>query len=311
MKAVVYDRYGSADVLTVRDVSRPAPRTAGEVHVRVMAAALNPKDVLVRRGKFKLLTGWRFPRGVGYDFAGTVIAGARFAPGTRVYGMVNGWQGRTLAEEVVCGADECDVMPALGFEEAAGIPLAGQTALQAVRDVGRVRAGASVCVNGASGGVGLFTVQIAKGLGARVTTLSSGRNVDLCRQWGADEALDYARDDPFGRPDAFDVILDVFGNRRFARVASSLKPHGVFIEAVPSPSILLAVLRTRFTSSRRARLVVVRSRAADLATLRQWVEEGRLSPVVDRVYDLEHAADAQRYLETKRARGKVVVRIGG
>ncbi len=310
MKAVLYDRYGGADVLTVRDVSRPARPMSGEVHVRVMAAALNPKDVLVRRGKFKLLTGWRFPRGVGYDFAGTVIAGARFASGTRVYGMVNGWRGRTLAEEVVCAADECDVMPALSFEEAAAIPLAGQTALQAVRNIGRVCAGATVCVNGASGGVGLFAVQIAKALGAQVTTLSSARNIDLCHKWGADEALDYARDDPFTRPGAFDVIFDVFGNRDFARVTSSLKQHGVFIGAVPSPKILLAVLRTSFTSYKRARLVIVRSRAADLATLRHWVEEGRLSPVVDRVYDLEEAADAQRYLETKRARGKVVVRIG-
>jgi NADPH:quinone reductase-like Zn-dependent oxidoreductase len=310
MKAVVYNRCGDADVLVVHDIRQPARPTSGEVHVRVMAAALNPKDVLVRRGKFKLLTGWGFPRGVGYDFAGTVIAGARFAAGTRVYGMVNGWRGRTFAEEVVCAADECDVMPALSFEEAAGIPLAGQTALQAIRNIGRVHAGATVCINGASGGVGVFAVQIAKALGARVTTLSSARNIDLCRKLGADEALDYARDAPFTCPGAFDVIFDVFGNRGFARVGSSLKPHGVFIEAVPSPPILLAALRTSFISSKRARLVIVRSRAADLATLRHWVEQGRLAPVVDRIYDLEQAADAQRYLETKRARGKVVVRIG-
>ncbi len=309
MKAVVYDRYGDAGVLTVRDVRPLAPPTSGEVHVRVMAAALNPKDVLVRQGKFKLVTGWRFPRGVGYDFAGTVIDGARFASGTRVYGMVNGWRGRTFAEEVVCAADECDVMPALSFEAAAAIPLAGQTALQAVRDIGRVSAGATVCINGASGGVGVFAVQITKALGARVTTLSSARNVDLCHKLGADEALDYARDDPFMRPGAFDVIFDIFGNRAFERVAASLKPHGVFIEAVPSLRILLAALRTGLTSSRRARPVIVRSRAADLATLRHWVEEGRLSPVVDRVCDLDPTADAQRYLETKRARGKVVVRI--
>src|SRR5262245_44991846 len=310
MKAVVYDRYGAADVLTIRDVRRPARRGSGEVHVRVMAAALNPKDVLVRRGKFRLLTGRKFPRGVGYDFAGTVIAGTRFAPGTRVYGMVNGWRGRTFAEEVICGAHECDVMPALSFEEAAGIPLAGQTALQALRNIGSVGAGANVCINGASGGVGVFAVQIAKSLGARVTTLSSARNIELCHKLGADESLYYARDHPFTRPDAFDVIFDVFGNRAFERVAPALRRPGVFIEAVPSPNIVLAVLRTGWASSRRARLVIVRSRAADLATLRGWVEEGRLMPVVDRIYDLEQTADAQRYLETKRTRGKVVVRIG-
>lgn len=310
MKAVVYDRYGDADVISVRDVRPPARPKSSQVHVRVMAAALNPKDVLVRRGKFKLLTGWRFPRGVGYDFAGTVIAGGRFAAGTRIYGMVNGWHGRTLAEEVICAADECDVMPALSFVEAAAIPLAGQTALQAVRDIGRVSAGTTLCINGASGGVGVFAVQIAKARGARVTTLSSARNIEFCRTLGADEALDYANVDPFTRPGAFDVIFDIFGNRAFERVAPSLKRHGVFVEAVPSRRVLLAALRTRWTSSKRARLVIVRSRAADLTTLRHWVDDGRLLPVVDRVYDLEQAADAQRYLETKRARGKVVVRIG-
>src|SRR5262245_375447 len=310
MRAVVYDRYGDAGVISVRDMPRPARASSGEVQVHVMAAALNPKDVLVRRGKFKLLTGWKFPRGVGYDFAGTVIDGGRFASGTRVYGMLNGWHGRTFAEEVVCAADECDVMPALSFEEAAAIPLAGQTGLQALRDIGRLSAGATVCINGASGGVGVFAVQIAKALGARVTTLSSARNIELCLKLGADEALDYASSNPFTRPGAFDVIFDVFGNRAFERVAPSLKRHGVFIEAVPSPRILLAALRTSWASSKRARLVIVRSRAADLATLRHWVEEGRLVPVLDRVYDLEQTADAQRHLETKRARGKVVVRIG-
>lgn len=310
MKAVVYDRYGDAGVLALRDVRPPAPPGPGEIHVRVAAAALNPKDVLVRRGKFKLLTGSKFPRGVGYDFAGTVIGGTRFAPGTRVFGMVNGWRGRTLAEELVCSADECDVMPDLTFEEAAAIPLAGQTALQALRDVGRVRPGAVVCVNGASGGVGVFAVQIAKTLGARVTTLSSARNLDLCRKLGADEALDYERDDLFTHRGAFDAIFDVFGNRSFERVQAALKPHGTFIDTVPSRRMFLDALRTAFGRSKRARLVVVHSRAADLATLRGWVDEGRLKPVVDRAYGLDQAADAQRYLETKRARGKVVVRVG-
>ena len=309
MRAIVYERYGDADVLAVRDVGPPAAPGPRQIHVRVAAAALNPKDILVRKGKFKLLTGSSFPRGVGYDFAGTIVGGARFAPGTRVFGMVNGWRGRTLAEELVCSADECEVMPDVTFEEAAAIPLAGQTALQALRDLGGVRPGASVCINGASGGVGVFAVQIAKKLGARVTTLSSARNVELCRTLGADETLDYARDDPFTRRRAFDVIFDVFGNRAFGPARAALTPHGTFVSTVPSRGIFLDWLRTAVGRSQRARLVTVRSRAADLATLRGWIEHGGLKSIVDRVYPLDQAVDAQRFLETKRARGKVIVKV--
>ncbi|MBX7220591.1 MAG: NAD(P)-dependent alcohol dehydrogenase [Blastocatellia bacterium] len=308
MKAVVFDRYGDASVLAVRDI--PAPATdASQVQVRVRAAALNPKDLLVRKGKFKLFTGSRFPLGVGYDFSGEVIGGSKFEKGTTVYGMLNGWFGRTLAEEVVCPANECAAMPELTFTEAAAIPLAALTALQALRDLGRLQPGQTVCINGASGGVGVYAVQIAKALGAQVTTLSSARNLELCRSLGADETLDYAQDKPFNRSNGFDVFFDVFGNLSLAKIRNSLKPHGTYVDTVPSRQIIWDSLRTSLGWSKRARLVVVRSRSTDLDLLSQWVTEGKLRPVVDQIFRLDQTAEAEKYLETKRARGKVVIEI--
>lgn len=314
MQGLVYDRYGSADVLQIRRVRIPAPGR-GEILVRVRAAALNPKDVLVRKGRFRLLSGPRFPKQVGCDWAGEV---ARTGPGVlsytvgdRVFGALSGWSGRrgSLAQYLVARTAECARMPAaLSFEEAAAIPLAAQTALQALRDLARVRAGDHVGINGASGGVGVFAIQIAKALGASVTSVSSARNLDFCRRLGADEALDYAAEDPFSGSRSYRVVLDAFGNRRFEQVRASLGPGGVFVTTVPSWRIVVDALRT-IVGYPRARLVAVRSRAADLDVLAQLVDAGRLRAVIDRVVDFDAVVDAIRFLESRRARGKVVVRM--
>jgi NADPH:quinone reductase-like Zn-dependent oxidoreductase len=281
--------------------------------VRVRAAGLNPKDVLVRKGKYRLFTGGRFPRGVGYDWAGEVaeVGGSvsGIAAGDRLFGMLNGWDGATCAEYVAVRPAECAPMPAgLSFEEAAAIPLSAQTALQALRDLGAARAGQRVLAHGASGGVGVFALQIAKALGMHVTSTSSARNRELCRSLGADETLDYASDDPFAPGRAYDLVFDVFGNRRFALARPALAPGGRYVTTVPSRRIVLESLAT-LLSSRRARLVNVRSRSEDLRLLAGWVEQGRLRPVVERVYGLGEVAAAHAALETKRTRGKLVVRI--
>lgn len=312
MRAVIYARYGQADVLEVVQLPVPRPRR-GQVLVRVHAAALNPKDVVMRRGKFRMLAGGRLPRRVAYDFAGEVVragAGVRgLAPGARVYGMLNGFRAGAAAEYVVARAGELAPMPrGLSFTEAAAIPLAAQTALQALRDVARVRPGAEVVINGASGGVGTFAVQLARHLGARVTSLSSERNLALCRELGAHEALDYRQADVLAR--RWDVFFDVFGNHTWRRVRPALRPGGVYVQTVPSPRIVLDQLATLVTPT-RARLVVVKSRARDLRELAHLVEAGALRPVVDREYPLEEVRAAQEHLETKHARGKVVLRVDG
>jgi len=200
-------------------------------------------------------------------------------------------------------------MPAaLQFEEAAAIPLAAQTALQALADIARVSQGDRVCINGGSGGVGVYAIQIAKARGAHVTSVSSARNLDFCRALGADETVDYASDDPFSGARRYRVVFDAFGNRSLDKVRKSLEPRGVFLSTVPSRRIFFDSLRT-CVGHPRARLVSVKSRTGDLTVLTGLIEGGRLRAVVEQVFELDRFLDAVRLLETKRTRGKLVVRI--
>lgn len=316
MRAALYERFGGPEVVHIGEVERPMP-SRGELLIRVRAAALNPKDVYVRKGLYRVISGRSFPKRIGYDWAGEVIAagaGVRdFAPGDRLFGMIDGWRGRrgTLAEYVCVKASErARIPPSLTCEEAAGLGLGSLTALQGIRDRGRLRHGSRICINGASGGVGVFAIQIAKALGAHVTSVSSASNVDLCRGLGADEALDYARDDPFAEGSRYDVVFDVFGNRSFGQTRGSLGAMGIFVSTVPSRQLARAMLAT-LARRPAARMVIVRSSARDLETLVELLKEGRLRPVIDRVVPMSELPAAMAYLETKRARGKVVVRIDG
>lgn len=313
MKAVEYDRYGSPSVLEVREVPRPSPGR-GELLVRVRAAALNPKDVLLRSGKFRLLTGFWFPKRVGFDWAGEIaevgpgVSG--ISEGAAFYGMLGGFRGGACAEYLVARPGDCAPKPAsLGFEHAAAVPLAASTALQALRDVARLERGMRVLVNGASGGVGVFALQLAKVLGAHVTSTSSAGNLELCRRLGADVALDYRATDPLAGPDRFDVVFDVFGNRRPGEARRVLTARGVYVTTVPKPRILVDVARTLFAGP-RVRLVSVRPRSADLRLIAALVDEGRLAPVVERSFPLEQIVAAEEQVGSKHTRGKVVVRIG-
>lgn len=314
MKAIVYDRYGGPEVLEERDVPSPRPGR-GEVLIRVRAAALNPKDVLVRSGKFRWLTGTRFPLPFGHDWAGEVAETGHgdvpFAVGDRVYGCWNEARVRrgTLAQYAVSAVEACGLMPAsLSFEEAASLPLAGQTALQALRDLAVVRAGDHLLVHGASGGVGTLAIQVGKALGAHVSTTSSAKNLAFCASLGADTTLDYATDAPFAPGAEHDVIFDVYGNLSFRKVRHALSLRGTYVTTVPSPRIAFDAARTLFTPQ-RARLVIIAPRQRDLATLTHWVDEKSLRPVVDRVFAWSEVREAARYLETRHARGKVVVRV--
>ena len=317
MRALVYDRYGRLDVLAFRDMPVPEARR-NEILVRVRAAALNPKDSFVRKGRFRAVSGRSFPKRVGADFAGEVVAVGAGVPeasqleaGTRVFGMLQEWTYRrgTVAEYVAVAPQELGPMPAsLSFEQAAALPLVSLTALQALRDVAGLRAGDTLCIHGASGGVGTAAIQIGVALGAVVTSTSSAANLTLCRSLGAREALDYAADDPFAATRSYRVILDAFGNFSLNRVKHALSEDGVYVTTVPSARIVADTLRT-LVGRRRARLVIVRPRRADLATLAGHVEAGRLRPVIDRVVPFEEAIEGMRHLETKRARGKIVISI--
>jgi NADPH:quinone reductase-like Zn-dependent oxidoreductase len=313
-QALVYDRYGGLEELAWREVRLAAPGP-GELVVRIRAAALNPKDALIRKGKFRLLSGRRFPKRVGVDLAGEVIevgAGVTgLAVGARVWGALEElrYLRGTVADHAVVKAHEVAAMPrTLGFAEAAAIPLAGLTALQALRDLAGVHTGDAVLIHGAAGGVGTLALQLARAAGAHVTSTSSAANLTHCERHGAAVALDYARDEALGAGRRYRVVFDVFGNLSFARARPALTGDGTFVSTVPSARIFYDAART-VVGHPRARLVVVRSRPADLDALALLVAAGRLAPVIDRVVGRGEVIEGLRHLERKRARGKIVVTL--
>lgn len=313
MLVASYDRYGGADVVRMREEPTPVPRR-GEVLVRVRAAALNPKDILLQAGKnplYRLMSGARFPKRLGYDWSGEVVSCGpgvtSVAVGEALFGMIDGWAAGACATQAIVRVGELARKPeTLSWEEAAGLPLAGQTALQALRDVARVESGARVLVNGASGGVGTLAVQIAKALGARVTAVTSSRNSDLVRSLGADDVVDYTATDLGTIGERFDVFFDVFGNRSFGFATPLLSDRGVFVSTVPKSHVLRAWAVT-LVARKRARLVVVKSRARDLETLADWAARALVRPVIDSVFPLDQIAQAEARVASRRSRGKVVL----
>ncbi|MFT7840293.1 NAD(P)-dependent alcohol dehydrogenase [Saccharothrix sp. BKS2] len=328
MRAIVQDRYGSPDVLVLREVERPAPADT-EVLVRVRAAAVNARDWHVMRGDPYLarlvpgVMGLRAPRvGIrGTDFAGVVEAVgrrvSRFRPGDEVYGEAGG----AFAEYACAPEDAVDRKPAgLTFEQAAAMPLAATTALTGLRDLGRVRAGQRVLVNGASGGVGTFAVQLAGWLGAEVTAVCGARNAELVASLGAHHVVDYRRDDFTRDAGRHDVVLDLVGNHPLTRLRRALEPGGTLVLSGggvstggslvgPMGLIIRAKLCAPLVRGHRVLVLDARPSAEGLATLRELAEAGRLVPVVDRTYALDEVPDAIRYVEDEHARAKVVITV--
>lgn len=321
MKAVVHDRYGSADVLELRDVDRPEPKD-DETLVRVRAASINPADWYGMAGRpyfGRVMMGLRKPKSdrLGIDFAGTVEAVGRevthVRPGDDVFGARNG----ALAE-YVCVRDAVVPKPAsVTFEEAAAVPVAALTALQGLRDKGRLEAGQQVLINGASGGVGTFAVQIAKALGAEVTGVCSTGKVELVRSLGPDHVVDYTREDFTRSGRRYDLMLDVAGSRSWRECTRILAPQATLVVAgAPKGGLLLGplshVVRVRVAavgSSRTVVFFVAKTNRADLDVLRELLEAGKVTPVVDRRYELSEVAEAFRYLGEGHARGKIVVSV--
>jgi NADPH:quinone reductase-like Zn-dependent oxidoreductase len=313
MKAAVIHAFGAADQFAIIDIPRPELQ-ADEVLVRVQAAAVNPKDTFIRKGYFKDFTGTDFPMQTGFDFAGevTAVGEAAQAPavGTAVYGMLDGWAGRTCAEYLTVKAHQPAVMPAdLSFEEAAALPLVCSTALQALRDQAGIQPGHAVCVNGAAGGVGSMAVRIATILGAEVTAIGSAGNHDFLRELGAAHCIDYNEADITQSDRQFDIFFDVFGNQPFDKVKPVLKPKGVWVSTVLQPHVFKSVEATKNSTGRKAQLVIVAARREDLDQIRDWVEAGQLRPVIHATYPLEKIGAAHAQQETKHTRGKLVIRI--
>ena len=322
MKAVVYYEYGSPDVLQLKEVERPSVRADG-VLVRVRGAAANPYDWHFIRGEpyfMRLMFGLRAPKrnALGVDFSGVVEEVGHeitaFTPGDEVYGMCDG----AFAEYLCAPASDVALKPRnLGFDVAAAVPLAGLTALQGLRDCGQLRPGQRVLIIGASGGVGTFAVQIAKDLGAHVTGVCSTRNLDLVRALGADEVIDYTQHDFAEGSAKYDVIFQLAGTHSPSQCRRALTPRGRLVLSSgdsdgvwigPMDRVLKAAALSPFVSQALVVLDVKR-RKADLETLAERIDAGKLTPVIDRTYSLAEVPEAVRYIEHGHARGKVLIRI--
>ncbi len=327
VKAIRYERYGTPDVLAVREVDKPAPG-AGEVLVRVRAAAVNPLDCHLVGGVPHIVrtqSGFSRPKvtGLGVDLAGEVesvgSAVSAFRAGDAVFASCDLRGAGAFAEYAIVRHDGSVLLKPsrLSFAQAAAAPIAGLSAIQALRDKGRVRNGQRVLINGAGGGIGTFAVQIAKAYGAEVTAVCSGRNTAMVREIGADHVIDYTTTDFAETNLRYDVLVDLAGSRSLAEYRSVLTPRGVLVAvggpirgnwAGPLLGPLKMMVLSRFTGQTLAP-ILTRNRRADLVELAGLMEAGKVTPVIGRTYTLEEVPEAIGYIGAGHASGKVIIDV--
>ncbi len=322
MLAVMYRCYGSPEVLEFERVEKPTPAD-NEVLVKVYTAAVNPLDWHFMRGSpylMRLMSGIGAPEDprMGVDFAGTVEAVGKnvqqFKPGDNVFGGAGG----AFAEYVTVREDRAlALMPdELFFEQAAGVTIAGLTALQALRDKGQLQPGQHVLINGASGGVGTFAVQIAKAMGAEVTGVCSTRNVDMVRSIGADHVFDYKKDDYTKSGQRYDLIIDAVGNHSLLKNRAVLKPNGKLVMLGGTTGNWVGVLKSPVQAlvlspfvSQEFIMILARLNKEDLEFLAGLMQSGKVNTVIDKMYALQDIRDAVSYSEEGHARGKIIVTV--
>jgi NADPH:quinone reductase-like Zn-dependent oxidoreductase len=323
MKAIVYTQYGSPDVLHLKEVEKLSPKDT-EVLIKVQAASVNPADWHTMRATpflARLVNGFFKPKNprLGADVAGRVEAVGRsvtqFQVGDEVFGCLALNELGSFAEYICAHEDAALALkPAnLTFEQAAAVPLAAFTALQGLRDTGQIQSGQTVLINGASGGVGTFAVQIAKSFGTEVTGVCSARNLDLVRSIGADHAIDYTREDFTQNGQQYDLIYCAVGNRSISDYQRALKPQGVCVIAgftnlrLLFEHMILGPRRSKAGGQQVGLMPTMKPNKQDLAFMTELLETGKVKPVIDRRYPLAEVPEALRYLEEGHARGKVVI----
>lgn len=311
MKAAVINQYGPADLLQEAEVGIPSIKQ-DQVLVKVHAASVNPIDWKIRKGQLKLLTGSDFPMILGFDVSGEVVEVgsqvSRFQPGDSLYVRLDNLTGGAYAEYAAVTEGVAAPKPTtLSHQEAAGVPLAGMTALQALRDRGQLRQGQRVLINGASGGVGTFAVQIARVLGGEVTGVCSTKNIELVESLGANRVIDYTQHNFLEEPNQYDIIFDVVGNRSFLECLPRLTAKGIYITTQPLPQPFLANFLTLFSPGKKAKVILLQSSGSDLVYLKDLIEAGEIRSVIDRTYPLSEVAAAHAYSETGHAVGKIVI----
>ena len=314
MKSMRFKPYGGLEQMRLVNAPPPAP-AQGQILVEVAATSVNPVDWKLRSGMLRWITGMAGLPGIPcFDFAGQVkgLGGevADFAVGDRVFGMLSMRRLGAATEHLVVDAADAALLPAsLDYKSAAGIPLAGMTALQALRDQGGLAVGHRALIIGASGGVGHYGVQIAKAMGAHVTGVCGSQNVELVRSLGANEIINYTRADAGTVGEPFDVILDSVMSLPFARWRPHLSNRGVFVSLLPKPDHLLRAWTLPLHSQQRLRFTAVRPNRRDLGFLGDLAEQGKLKTVIDSVHPLEDLAAAMQKSQSGRARGKIIVSV--
>ncbi|MEK6280837.1 MAG: NAD(P)-dependent alcohol dehydrogenase [Acidobacteriota bacterium] len=328
MKAAIYTSYGPPDVVRIADVEKPVPKD-DEVLIKVRTASVNPLDWRLMKGEpqiLRLFLGLRKPKlgRPGVDVAGEIEAAGinvtQFKPGDAVFG---GCQG-AFAEYACTAASKLVMKPDnVTFEQAASVNVAGLTALQGLRDKGKIQPGSKVLINGAAGGVGTFAVQIAKWFGAHVTGVCSTRNMDMVRSIGADEVIDYTQQDfttsDLSSNQRYDLILECVGNHSFSACKRVLTPDGRFVGVgAPHDVSMLALLAPMIKDlllsvfgSQKAVMFIAKSSQDDLRLCGELIATGKLTPVIDRRYSLSDASEAVRHVEEGHARGKVIIALDG
>ena len=314
MRALYIKAYGGPDVMQMGELPDPEPKR-GEVLVAIKTSSINPVDWKVRAGELKFITGRAFPKTLGSDFAGVVerVGAAVAAPsvGERVYGTTPVMLRKpgAHAERLVVSAKRVRRMPdGLSFEHAAALPIAGLTALNGLRQCGELQ-GKTVLINGATGGVGHFAVQIAKARGATVTAVCSEGNAARAVSLGADAVIDYRKHDFTSGSVRYDVVFDTFGHLKYPAVARALKDRGVLVTTLPVPALIARSVWQKVIGGKQIMMGNLRDRPEDYAELERLLAEGSVKPVIDKIVPLEEAVHAYAALEAGGTVGKVVIRI--
>ncbi|MGI9309512.1 MAG: NADP-dependent oxidoreductase [Gammaproteobacteria bacterium] len=313
MKAAVFDEFGGASVMQIRDIDRPEPES-GQVLIEVHAASINPIDWKIREGMMTMRFGEDFPQRLGMDASGVVksvgadVSG--FKPGDEVIARSDNLAGKCYAEFVAVNEGVVAPKPSsMSHTEAGALPLAGLTALIGLRDCGELQAGQRVLIVGGSGGVGTYAVQIAKNMGAHVTAVCSGKNHELVKSLGADELIDYTCEEVFVPGVTYDVVYDTIGAHDVASAQPTLTDNGVYLTLVPVAGVDFFIPGQTEREAGKGYFVAWTPSSADLEILNAWVEAGKLHSVIDSEFSLEQIREAHERSETLHAVGKIVLNV--
>lgn len=312
MKAAIINQYGAAEVLQIAEIPRPTPKNH-QLLIKVQAASINPIDWKIRQGMLKFLINRKFPLVLGFDVCGEVVeVGSnvtRFKPGDLVYGMVD-FPGGAYAEYAVLAETAAGFKPEnMTAAEAAALPVAALTALQSLRDLGGIKPGHKVLINGGSGGVGTYGIQIAKAYQAHVTAVCSTKNLELVKSLGADHVIDYTQQDFTISSETYDLIFDTIANKSLTQCNKILNKNGIYITTLPMLPCLLESCLTLLLPGKKCKIVLAKPSSEDMATLKELVSAGKLRSVIDRTYTLAQIVQAHQHSEAGHVVGKIVINV--